>query len=124
MSLLSENVIPGNQGKVFDSNAKEPQTLEKIKSALELIDGIKDVILHLDVYPRELTIHSSKMVTVKEIEDAVVVANTNLNDKVHGSGDIEYKGTPQVKKIFTYLERKMLISMLTTFNPCSSSYQQ
>jgi hypothetical protein len=34
MSLLSENVIPGNQGKVFGANAKEPQTLEKIKSAL------------------------------------------------------------------------------------------
>ena len=71
MSLLSENVIPGNRRKVFGTNAKEPQTLEKIKSALELIDGIKDVILHLDVYPRELTIHTSKMVTVKEIEDAV-----------------------------------------------------
>lgn len=48
MSLLSENVIPGNRGKVFATNANEPQTLEKIKSALELIDGIKDVILHLE----------------------------------------------------------------------------
>lgn len=28
MSLLSENVIPGNHGKVFGTNAKEPQTLE------------------------------------------------------------------------------------------------
>ena len=65
MSLLSENVIPGNHGKVFGTNAKEPQTLEKIKSTLELIDGIKDVILHLDEYPRELTTHTSKMVTVK-----------------------------------------------------------
>ena len=46
MSLLSENIIPGNHGKVFGTNAKEQQTLEKIKSALELIDGIKDVILH------------------------------------------------------------------------------
>ena len=71
MSLLSENVIPGNRGKVFATNANEPQTLEKIKSALKLIDGIKDVILHLDIYPRELTINTSKMVTVKEIEDAV-----------------------------------------------------
>ena len=71
MSLLSENVIPGNHGKVFGTNAKDPQTLEEIKSTLDLIDGIKDVILHLDVYRRELTIHTSKMVTVKEIEDAV-----------------------------------------------------
>ena len=49
MSLLSENVIPGNLGKVFGTNTKEPQTLEKIKSPLELIDGVKDVIIHLDV---------------------------------------------------------------------------
>jgi hypothetical protein len=28
-NLLSENVIPGNQGKVFGTNAKEPQNLEK-----------------------------------------------------------------------------------------------
>jgi hypothetical protein len=31
--------------------------------------------------------------------DAVVVANTNLNAKVHGSGDIEYKGTPSQKDV-------------------------
>ena len=62
MSLLSENVIPGNRGKVFGTNAKEPQTLEKIKSTLELIDGVKDVMIHLGVYPRELTVHTSKMV--------------------------------------------------------------
>jgi len=48
---------------------------------------------------RELTIHTYKMVAVKEIEDAVVVANINLNAKVHGSGDIEYKGTPSQKDI-------------------------
>lgn len=43
MSLFSEIVIPGNHGKVFGTNAKEPQTLEKIKSTLELIDGVKEV---------------------------------------------------------------------------------
>ena len=31
--------------------------------------------------------------------DAVVVANTNLNAKVHGSGDIEYKGMPTQKDV-------------------------
>jgi len=31
--------------------------------------------------------------------DAVVVANANLNAKVHGSRDIEYKGTPSQKDI-------------------------
>jgi len=49
MGLLSENVIPGNIGKVFGTNAKEPKKIKKIKSPLELIDGVKDVIIHLDV---------------------------------------------------------------------------
>ena len=31
--------------------------------------------------------------------DAVVVANTNLNAKIHGSGDIEYQGSPNQKDI-------------------------
>jgi len=31
--------------------------------------------------------------------DAMVVAKTNLNAKVHGSGDIEYKGTPSQTNI-------------------------
>ena len=30
MNLLSENVIPGNHGKVLGANDKDPQTLEKI----------------------------------------------------------------------------------------------
>ena len=37
--------------------------------------------------------------------DAVVVANTNLNAKVHGSG-ISNIRVPQVKKIFAYLDRE------------------
>ena len=31
--------------------------------------------------------------------DAVVVANTNLNAKVHGSGDIENKAAPSQKEV-------------------------
>ena len=38
-------------------------------------------------------------VSCKGSGDAVVVANTNLNAKVHGSGDIEYKGAPSQKEV-------------------------
>lgn len=72
MSLLSENVIPGNHGKVFGTNAKENYNLETIKKAILKIKGIKDVIVNEDIYPREFTIHTSQIVSIKEIEDAVI----------------------------------------------------
>jgi hypothetical protein len=72
MSLLSENVIPGNHGKIFRTNAKNHQDLIKIKEAVSHIKGIKDVIINEDKFPVEITIHTTSMVSVKEIEDVVV----------------------------------------------------
>lgn len=72
MSLLSENVIPGNHGKIFGTNAKEEQDLEKIKTKILSIDGIEDVIIDPEAYPNEFTIHTNKLVSVKDIEDAVI----------------------------------------------------
>lgn len=83
MSLLSENVIPGNHGKVFGTNAKEHSSLEKIKFAIEKIDGIKDVIVNEDVFPRELTVHTTQIVSVKEIEDAVIKVGYHAIPKHH-----------------------------------------
>jgi len=72
MSLLSENVIPGNHGKVFGTNAKNHTNMEKIKTALLKIAGIKDVLTNEDIFPLEFTVHTTKIVSVKEIEDAVI----------------------------------------------------
>tara|TARA_B110000977_G_C11059773_1_gene485501 strand:+ start:351 stop:611 length:261 start_codon:yes stop_codon:yes gene_type:complete len=72
MSLLSENVIPGNHGKVFSTNAKNNHDLEKIKNKILSIDGIKDVIMNTEVYPKEFTIHTNKLVSVKDIENVVI----------------------------------------------------
>jgi len=72
MSLLSENVIPGEYGKVFGTNAKEEGELLKVQKAILTVAGVKDCILQTDVFPRELTVHTSDMVTVKAIEDAVI----------------------------------------------------
>lgn len=72
MSFLSENIIPGNHGKVFGTNAKSKQEMEKIKSAILNIDGIVDVIINDDVFPLEFTIHSSKIIKIDDIENVVI----------------------------------------------------
>jgi len=71
MSLLSKNVIPGNHGKIFGTDAKDKQDLEKIRTKVLSLDGIKDVIINTEVYPKEFTIHTNKLVSVKDIEDVV-----------------------------------------------------
>ncbi len=72
MSLLSENIIPGNHGKIFGTNAKDKQDLEKIKTKVLSIDGIKNVIINTEIYPKEFTIHTNKLVNIKDIENAVI----------------------------------------------------
>tara|TARA_R110001606_G_scaffold127628_1_gene261963 strand:- start:1307 stop:1567 length:261 start_codon:yes stop_codon:yes gene_type:complete len=72
MSLLNENVIPGNHGKVFGTNAKAKHDLEKIKAKILELKGIKNVLLNFEVFPREFTIYTSKLITIKEIEEKVI----------------------------------------------------
>ena len=72
MSLLSENIIPGNHGKTFGTNAENHEDLLKIKDAISQMEGIKGVLVHEDKFPKEFTIHTKSMVSVKEIEDTVI----------------------------------------------------
>ncbi|AFU68045.1 hypothetical protein P700755_001076 [Psychroflexus torquis ATCC 700755] len=72
MSLLSDNIIPGNRGKYFETNATSRNDIAKIKEAVLKVPGIKDVIMNEDKFPREFKIHTSSMVAVKDIEDAVL----------------------------------------------------
>lgn len=71
MSLISENIIPGNYGKVFSTDAKEKKDLLKIKKAIEKLVGIKGVILNTDVYPIEITIHTNALVHIDIVENEV-----------------------------------------------------
>lgn len=71
MSLLTENVIPGNYGKVFSTDATKEKDLEKIKTAIEKIQGIKCVCLNMDVFPKEITVHTTTLVHVDTIENEV-----------------------------------------------------
>ena len=71
MNLLSENVIPGNKGKVFGTNAKQEVELEMIKNKIMELKEIRDVTFNLNSFPRELTIYSSKLVKVEDIAKKV-----------------------------------------------------
>jgi hypothetical protein len=71
MSVLTDNVIPGNHGKIFGTNAMEDTDLMEIKASLLELDGIKDVLLNTEIFPREFTVHTSKMVSISDIENRV-----------------------------------------------------
>lgn len=72
MSILTENIIPGNQGKVFETNAKEAKDLEQIKKRLLAMEGIKEITLNQDSFPKEFIVQTSQMVPIKDIEQAVI----------------------------------------------------
>lgn len=72
MSLLSENIIPGNHGQVFGTNASTIEELNRIKKSVLAVDGVKDVLINAEIFPREITIHTSKMVKVITVEEAVI----------------------------------------------------
>ncbi|MFV8347098.1 MULTISPECIES: heavy-metal-associated domain-containing protein [Flavobacterium] len=71
MSLLTDNVIPGNHGTIFGTNATEDSDLMEIKTSLLELDGIKDVLLNTEIFPREFTVHTTKMISVTDIENKV-----------------------------------------------------
>ncbi|MFV8375526.1 heavy-metal-associated domain-containing protein [Flavobacterium sp. LB1P62] len=71
MSALKDNVIPGNHGQIFGTNAIEEVDLIEIKSRVLKLDGIKDVLLNAEIFPREFTVHTSKMVAISDIENKV-----------------------------------------------------
>lgn len=71
MSVLKDNIIPGNYGKIFGTNAMEESDLMEIKARVLELDGIKDVLLNSEIFPREFTVHTTKMVAIDAIENKV-----------------------------------------------------
>lgn len=72
MTIVSENVIPGNHGKVFGTNAENRTSLNNIKKAILRIDGIEDVSINEKVFPIEFTVHTSEVVSIKDIQKAAI----------------------------------------------------
>lgn len=71
MSLISENVVPDNRGKIFTTNAQNEDDLMAIKSTLIKLRGIDEILIDTKKFPRELVVRTSKMVSVKEIQNQV-----------------------------------------------------
>ncbi|KQB44533.1 hypothetical protein RCH33_26 [Flavobacterium daejeonense] len=71
MSLLNENIIPGEHGKTFGTNAIEETELIEIKSKLLKIDGINDVQINNSIFPKEFTVFTNKVISIEDIEKAV-----------------------------------------------------
>ncbi|MCA0133250.1 heavy-metal-associated domain-containing protein [Winogradskyella alexanderae] len=71
MSLISDNIIPGPRGRVFGTDAVHKSDLESIKERILRLDGVKAVTINTDVFPRELTVFVSKLLSVEELENSV-----------------------------------------------------
>jgi len=71
MSFISDNVIPGDHGKIFGTNTSKLDDIEKIKAAVLELEGIREVIINDIVFPLEFTVLTSKMVKVDLIEKKV-----------------------------------------------------
>ena len=71
MSFLSENIIPGNYGKKFTTDATRPEDIKLIKDAIMKLEGIKEVIIEEGSQPMVFVVHTNKVVKVKDIEDQV-----------------------------------------------------
>ncbi|UOB18900.1 heavy-metal-associated domain-containing protein [Abyssalbus ytuae] len=77
MELISENVIPGNHGKIFATNAENKEQLEHIKKLVLEVPGIQHVEIKHETYPREFIVYTTTLVSIIEIEKAV--NRTGLN---------------------------------------------
>lgn len=71
MSLLTENIIPGEHGKVFGTNANEEIELIEIKNELLKVEGITEVQINNDIFPKEFTIITNKVISIEEVEKIV-----------------------------------------------------
>jgi hypothetical protein len=71
MSFLNETIIPGNHGKIFGTNAESIKDLENIKERILELEGIKEVSINFEIFPREFTVQTSKMVKVAAVEKQV-----------------------------------------------------
>lgn len=72
MGLETKHVIPGAHGKTFMVNIENEEDFEKVNHSLMKLEGIKDVIFNSRVYPHELTIHTSKLITVEKVQSVII----------------------------------------------------
>ena len=71
MSLIDDNVIPGNDGRIFGTNAVNEKDLLAIKIAIQELDGIKDIIVNHSIFPREFTVFTINLIAITDIQKKV-----------------------------------------------------
>lgn len=71
MSLLNDNIIPGEHSKVFGTNANEEMELIEIQNKLLQFIGITEVHINNSIFPKEFTVFTNKVISVNEIERLV-----------------------------------------------------
>ena len=71
MSLLTDNIIPGEHGKDFGTNANEEIELIQIKNSLLKVDGITEVIINNSIFPKEFTVFTNKVISIENVEKVV-----------------------------------------------------
>lgn len=71
MSLIDDNVIPGNDGRIFGTNAVNEKDLLAIKIAIQELNGIKDVVLNHAIFPREFTVYTINLIAITDIQKKV-----------------------------------------------------
>ncbi|MCK0123926.1 heavy-metal-associated domain-containing protein [Gelidibacter sp. F2691] len=68
MTFITENIIPGNYGKKFTSDADDPAEKSSLEAAIMEIDGVTKVIFE-DDSPFDFTVHTDQVVHVTELQD-------------------------------------------------------
>lgn len=71
MSLLTDNIIPGEHGKVFGTNANEEIELIEIKNSLLKVNGITEVSINNSIFPKEFTVFTNKVISIEDVERVV-----------------------------------------------------
>lgn len=81
MSLISNNIIPGNHGRIFGTNATTDTDLNEIKISIGNLNGITDVVINNHVFPREITVYSNKIIDIHLIENKVKSVGFHVTPK-------------------------------------------
>ena len=72
MTITSENIIPGEHGKTFGTNANSASEVESVKNAILEVEHVEEVNVKDDVFPVEITVYTAEMVPIKDVQQAVI----------------------------------------------------
>ena len=72
MTIVSENIIPGEHGKTFGTNANSSSEIQSVKNAILEVDHVKEVHIKDNVFPVEVTVFTTEMVSIKDVQEAVI----------------------------------------------------